>query len=86
LAVDSQAFLDELVCLPLTGEGGNNLESILGRGENNLESILPISPVADLSDPVAPLQGAGMQVYNSFSGCRNHSAVHGAWATHSSAL
>jgi hypothetical protein len=44
---------------------------------NNLESILLISPVADLSDPASPLQGAGMQVYNSFSGCRNHSALHG---------
>jgi hypothetical protein len=41
-----------------------------GRG-NNLESILLISPVADLSDPVSPLQDAGMQVYNSLSGCRN---------------
>jgi hypothetical protein len=41
-----------------------------GRG-NDLDSILLISPVADLSDPVSPLQDAGMQVYNSFSGCRN---------------
>jgi hypothetical protein len=41
----------------------------LGRG-NDLESILLISPVADLSDPVSPLQDAKMQVYNS-SGCRN---------------
>jgi hypothetical protein len=24
-----------------------------------------------------PSQDAGMQVYNSFSGCRNHSALHG---------
>jgi hypothetical protein len=37
-------------------------------GGDNLESILLISPVAD---PVSPLQGAGMQIYNSFSGCRN---------------
>jgi hypothetical protein len=44
---------------------------------NNLENILLISPVADLSDPVSPLQGAGMQVYNAFSGCRNYSALHG---------
>jgi hypothetical protein len=51
----------------------------------NLDSILLISSVADLSDPVSPLQGAGMQVYNS-SGCRNHSALHGEWDTHSSAL
>jgi hypothetical protein len=54
-----------------------------GRG-NNLESILLISPVANLSDPVSPLQGAGMQVYNSFSGCRSHSALYGGWDTHSS--
>jgi hypothetical protein len=54
--------------------------------ENNLESILLISPVADLSDPVSPLQDAEMQVYNSFSGCRNHSTLHGGWDTHSSAL
>jgi hypothetical protein len=32
--------------------------------------------VADLSDPVSPLQEAEMQVNNS-SGCRNHSALHG---------
>jgi hypothetical protein len=66
LAVDSQAFSGELFCLPLIG----------GRG-NNLESILLISPVADLSDPVSPLQDAEIQIYNSFSGCRNHSALHG---------
>jgi hypothetical protein len=41
-----------------------------GRG-NNLGSILLISRVADLSELVSPLLGAGMQVYNSFSGCRN---------------
>jgi hypothetical protein len=29
LAVDSLAFLDELVCLPLTEGEGNNLENIL---------------------------------------------------------
>jgi hypothetical protein len=45
--------------------------------ENNLESILLISPVTDLSDPVSPLQGAGMQIYHSFSGCKNHSVLHG---------
>jgi hypothetical protein len=69
-----QALLDELVCLPLIAGG------------NNLESILFISPVADLWDPVFPPQGVGMQSYNSFSGCRTHSALHGGWATHSSAL
>jgi hypothetical protein len=47
-----------------------------GRG-NNLEIILLISPVTGLSDPISPLQGAGMQIYNSFSGCRNDSALHG---------
>jgi hypothetical protein len=56
-----------------------------GRG-TNLESILLISPVADLSDSLSPFQGARMQLYNPFSGCRNHSALHGGWATHSSAL
>jgi hypothetical protein len=61
------------------------VSSYWGRG-NNLESILHISPVADLSDPVSPLHDAGMQVYNSFSGCRNYSALHGGWDTHSSAL
>jgi hypothetical protein len=67
--MDSQAFLDELICLPLIwGQGV---------GGTNLESILIISPVGDLSDPVSPLQDVGMQVYNSFSGCRNHSALHG---------
>jgi hypothetical protein len=35
--MDSQAFLDELVCLPL-----------IGGGENNLKSILFISPIAVL--------------------------------------
>jgi hypothetical protein len=54
------AFLDELVCLPL-----------IGGGETILMSILLIRPVADLSDPVSLLQDAGMQVCNSFSGCRN---------------
>jgi hypothetical protein len=49
--------------------------SYWGKG-NNLESILLISPVADLSDPESSLQGAGMQVYNSVSGCRNLSALH----------
>jgi hypothetical protein len=58
--VESQAFLDELVCFAF----------YWGRG-NNLESILLISPVADLSDPVSPLQDAEMQIYNSFSGSRN---------------
>jgi hypothetical protein len=48
---------------------------LLGEG-NNLESILLISPVADLSDPISPLQGAEMQAHNS-SGCGNHSALHG---------
>jgi hypothetical protein len=61
--MDSWAFLDELVCLLLIGE-------VWGR-RNSVENILLISPVADLSDPVSPLQDAGMQVYNSFSGCRN---------------
>jgi hypothetical protein len=50
---------------------------LLEEGGNNLESILLISPVADLSDPVSPLQGTGMQIYHSFSGCKNHSALHG---------
>jgi hypothetical protein len=40
-------------------------------GGQKFESILLISPVADLSDPVSPLQDAGMEVYTSFSGCRN---------------
>jgi hypothetical protein len=41
LAVDSRAFLGELVWFaPLLGEG------------NNLETILIISPMADLSGPV----------------------------------
>jgi hypothetical protein len=64
--MDSQAFLGELVCFA----------SYWGRG-NNHESILLISPVADLSDLISPLQDAGMQIYNSFSGCRNHSTLHG---------
>jgi hypothetical protein len=51
LAMDSRAFLDELVCLHL----------YWGRG-NNLESVLLISPAADLSDPVSPLQGADLQL------------------------
>jgi hypothetical protein len=60
---------------------------LLGVGErNNLESILLMNPVADLSDPVSPLQDAEMQIYNSFSGSRNHSVLHGGWDTHSSAL
>jgi hypothetical protein len=45
--------------------------SLFGWWGDNLESILLISPVADLSDPVSPLQDAGMHIYNSFSGCRN---------------
>jgi hypothetical protein len=58
--MDSWPFLGELVCFaPYWGK------------EYNLESILLISPVADLSDLVAPLQDARMQIYNSFSGCRN---------------
>jgi hypothetical protein len=27
--------------------------------------------MADLSDPISPLQDAEMQIYNSHSGCRN---------------
>jgi hypothetical protein len=60
LAMDSQAFLHELICLALFLGGGNNLESILF-----------ISPVSDLLDPVSLLQDAEMQIYSSFSGCRN---------------
>jgi hypothetical protein len=63
LVVDSEAFLDELVCFTLLGGA-------------NLDSILLISPVADLSYPVSPLRDARMQIYN-FSGCRNHSALLG---------
>jgi hypothetical protein len=33
-----------------------------------------------------PFSDAGMQIYNSFSGCRNFSALHEGWETHSSAL
>jgi hypothetical protein len=47
---------------------------------NNLESILLISPVADC---VSPPQDAGVQIYNSFSGCRAHSALHWGWNTDS---
>jgi hypothetical protein len=43
---------------------------LLGEGKN-LESILLISTVADLSDPVSPLQDAGRQVYNSFPESKN---------------
>jgi hypothetical protein len=64
--MDLQAFLDELVWFaPYWGRG------------NNLESILLISPLQDLSDPVSLLQGAEMQIYNSFPGCRNLNAVLG---------
>jgi hypothetical protein len=59
--------------------------SLLGGWEGNLESILLISSVADLSDPIFPLQGTGMPIYNS-SGCRNHSVLHGGWDIHSSAI
>jgi hypothetical protein len=52
---------------------------------NNLEWILLISPVADLSDSVSHLSDVGMQASNP-SGCRNDSALHGGWDTHSSAL
>jgi hypothetical protein len=52
------------------------------RRGNRLESILLISPVADLSDPVSPLWGAGMQVYNPFSGCRNDIAEGGGMTGH----
>jgi hypothetical protein len=31
---------------------------------NYLDSILLLSPLADLSDPVSPLQDAEMQIYN----------------------
>jgi hypothetical protein len=68
------ALLDELVCLPLIGGGGK------------LSWEHFVSPVADLWDPVSPPQGAGMRIYNSFSGCRAHGALHGEWATYSSAL
>jgi hypothetical protein len=59
LAVDSQTFLGELgFFAPCWGKG------------NNLKNILLISPLADLSDPVSPVQNAQMQIYNS-SGGRN---------------
>jgi hypothetical protein len=54
------AFLGELVHFAPYWEKGNNLES-----------ILLLSPVEDLSDLVSPLQDSEMQIYNSFSGCRN---------------
>jgi hypothetical protein len=60
LAVDLRAFLGELVFFPFIGSGGDNPES-----------VLLINLVAHLSDPVSPLWDAGMQVYNSFSGCSN---------------
>jgi hypothetical protein len=50
MAVNLQALLDELVCLPLIGWG------------NNLDSILFIRSVADLLEPVSPPQGTGMQI------------------------
>jgi hypothetical protein len=41
------------------------------RSRHHHESILLISPVADLSEPVSPLQDVEMQIYNSLSGKRN---------------
>jgi hypothetical protein len=43
-----------------------------GEAMDNLESILLISPVADLSDPLSPVQDAEMQIYNSFSDAGMH--------------
>jgi hypothetical protein len=59
IGLDSRAFLHELVCFTPYWRRGNNLKS-----------VLLISPVADLSDLIF-LQDAEMQIYNSFSGCRN---------------
>jgi hypothetical protein len=58
---------------------------------------LLINPVADVSEPVSPLQDTEMQiykssqevrmqVYNSFSGCMNAVLSMWEWDTHSSAL
>jgi hypothetical protein len=73
VAVDLWAFLDELVCLPLIGGRGPILRAFWSSALWQIYETLYLSP----------LQDAGMQVYNSFSGCRNHSALHGGWDTHS---
>jgi hypothetical protein len=60
-------------------------------------NILLIRPVVDLetlhllfrmqeSRFKTPSQEADVQVYNPFSECRNHSALHGGWDAHSSAF
>jgi hypothetical protein len=75
LAMDSRAFLGELACFV----------SYWGRG-NNLESILLISPVADLSDPVSPHQGAEMQFTTPSRDAGTIVLSMGGWDTHSSRI
>jgi hypothetical protein len=68
--VNSQAFLDEQVCLPF-----------IGGGETILRAFCSSALWQMLSDLVFPLQDAEMHIYNA-SGCKNHGAVLGEGDTH----
>jgi hypothetical protein len=72
IAVDSQALLDKLACLPLIEEWGNNLIALCSSALWQIYKTLYLL--------------FRMQIYTSFSGCRDHSALHGGWDSHSSAL
>jgi hypothetical protein len=52
----------------------------------NIKRILFIRPVADLWDPVSPLQGEECRFITPSQGAGLMGAVHGGWATYSSAF
>jgi hypothetical protein len=87
VALDSWAFLDELVCLPRPS-GGRWKTALrafcLSAPWQIYETLYLLLRVQECRF-VTPAQGAGMQASNS-SGCKNDIALHGGWDTHSSAL
>jgi hypothetical protein len=76
LAVNSWAFLGELVCLPLLGRGETILRAFYSSALWQIYQTLYLLFRVQECRFTIP-QDAGMHVYNSFSGCRNHSSLHG---------
>jgi hypothetical protein len=83
LVVDSWAFLDELVYLLLIG-GKTMLRAFCSTALWQIHETLCVLFRVQEYRFTTPSQDAGIQIYNSFSGYRNHSGLHGGWDTHSS--
>jgi hypothetical protein len=71
LAKDSQAFLDELVWLPLIGGGEIILRAFCSSDLWQIYQTLYLFFRMQKCGFTTPSQEVGMQLYNSFSGCRN---------------